>query len=279
MGDGVGLYGDRRVCDVAGDDAIGEAVMEPSVVEVGEGEPILFLHGFMGDRHDFNEVIDRLSDSFRCLSLDLPGHGQAIGNEDGQYGMAETAKTVIQRLEQLGIQQCFLVGYSMGGRLALYLAVHFATRFKKVVLESASPGLKTKAERQARIRQDQQLAARLETENFADFLEQWYRQPLFRSTRFSVQELCDRRLHNQPQELAKSLRHMGTGVQPSLWGELGRGRMLLVVGEWDEKFVEINRQMQRGGAQLEVVPGCGHNVHLEQPGEFAGRVRSFLQTA
>jgi 2-succinyl-6-hydroxy-2,4-cyclohexadiene-1-carboxylate synthase len=284
MANGFGLYSDRGVCHLAGNYSIGKALMVQRdcyrISGRSDGVPILFLHGFMGDRHDFSDVIERLSNRFCCLSLDLPGHGQNIGLDNSQYRLTETAKSVIDLLDQLCIQQCFLVGYSMGGRLALYLTVHFPDRFLKVVLESASPGLKTEAERQERVRRDRQLAARLETEDFAEFLESWYAQPLWRSTKLDLQTLRNRRLQNQPLELSKSLRGMGTGVQPSLWQELAQMRvpLFLVVGQWDEKFVGINQEMRSicQMAQLTVMPECGHNVHWEQPQAFGKRLRSFL---
>ena len=105
---------------------------------------ILFLHGFMGDNKEFNEIISLLSDQFFSLTVDLPGHGKTrvLGGEKC-YMMSNTAEALINLLDQLNVKKCFLVGYSMGGRLALYLNLHFPQYFSKVVIESASPGLKT----------------------------------------------------------------------------------------------------------------------------------------
>ena len=96
----------------------------------------------MGNSHEFDEAIQLLSDKFYCLTVDLPGHGktQVLGGDE-YYKMANTAHALINLLDELKIIKCFLVGYSMGGRLALYLTLHFPQRFPKVVLESASPGL------------------------------------------------------------------------------------------------------------------------------------------
>lgn len=108
---------------------------------------IVFLHGFMGNIHEFDEAISLLYDEFYYLTIDLPGHGktQVLGSDEC-YTMANTAQALINLLDQLKISQCFLVGYSMGGRLALYLTLHFPERFPQVVLESASPGLQTESE-------------------------------------------------------------------------------------------------------------------------------------
>ncbi|NJR40042.1 MAG: 2-succinyl-6-hydroxy-2,4-cyclohexadiene-1-carboxylate synthase [Leptolyngbyaceae cyanobacterium CSU_1_4] len=249
--------------------------------------PILFLHGFMGDRHDFDLTTSRLMDGYPCLAIDLPGHGETQVREEADYGMALTARAIIGALDQLQISQCFLVGYSMGGRLALYLTVHFPSRFPRVVLESASPGLKTKKERKQRVQQDERLARELETD-FANFLTNWYGQPLFASMKHlkdnsqspTLAQILERRQQNQPYELAKSLRNLGTGSQPSLWTELAQHPvpLRLVVGELDQKFVQINQEMQAicPSAQLQIVAGCGHNIHVENVQGFVESLREFL---
>ncbi len=113
--------------------------------------PILFFHGFMGNKDVFADTISLLSDQFYCLAIDLPGHGNTIiKGGDECYQMDNTALALVEWLDKLTIDQCFLVGYSMGGRLALYLACFFPERFPKVVLESSSPGLKTRREREER---------------------------------------------------------------------------------------------------------------------------------
>lgn len=245
---------------------------------------ILFLHGFMGDGSEFNKSISYLTNKFCCLTIDLPGHGKTkVLGTDKYYNMNNTAQALYHLLKQLKINQCFLVGYSMGGRLALYMALHFPQFFPKVVLESASPGLKTESARQKRVQKDEQLAQKLETTNFTLFLSQWYNQPLFNSLRNHPQftHICQRRLQNNPFELAKSLRIMGTGQQPNLWHMLREYDLplLLLVGELDRKFKAINTQITKlcSQAQLEVIPNCGHNIHEENVDAFVERIVLFLQ--
>lgn len=252
-----------------------------------EHAAILFLHGFMGDRQEFGWVASALSPAFQILCLDLPGHGDTQVKNVSSYNLFQTASLVIGLLDELDIHRCFLVGYSMGGRLALYLALKFPDRFIKVLLESASPGLKTVAERQDRQVRDERLARELETLELADFLQKWYAQPMFAVTRRSPRfaELLGRRLQNRPVELARSLRYLGTGSQPSLWNELVNGAvpLVLMVGELDQKFVQINQEMQRicqganAPAQLQIVPGCGHTIHFENASEFLQRLQEFLR--
>jgi len=244
---------------------------------------VLFLHGFLGSCRDFDKVVCHLSDEFCCLTVDLPGHGgTVVGGPDEHYTMASTAGALVDWLDHLNISSCCLVGYSMGGRLALYLALEFAKRFPKVVLESASPGLKTEQEQQERLRHDRALADRLEAD-FPTFLTHWYSQPLFRSlqTHPAFDQVVNQRSQNNPCNLAKSLRYLSTGLQPSLWGRLAQhtNPLLLLVGEHDRKFLGINQDMVSScpAARLEVIPECGHAVHLECPKAFVASIRNFLQ--
>ncbi len=244
---------------------------------------ILFLHGFMGDSHEFNKVISLLSDNFCCLAVDLPGHGKTrVIGDDECYSMQNTAHGLIKLLDNLNIEICSLIGYSMGGRLALYLNLHFPQRFSRVVLESASPGLKTERDQAERIQRDLELAHQLEIIDFPVFLLKWYSQPLFASLNkhpdFNV--LLEKRLQNNPLELAKSLRGLSTGQQPSLWDKLkiNQNPLLLLIGEYDKKFKTINSEMIRlcESAQLKIISNCGHNIHFENPKEFALNLKSFL---
>lgn len=237
----------------------------------------------MGDSYEFNEVFSLLSNQFCYLTVDLPGHGRTkvLGREEC-YTMSSTAHALINLLDQLNVKQCFLVGYSMGGRLALYLTLHFPQRFSKVVLESASPGIKTQGDRLERNQRDFQLAKRLEECNFSTFLSNWYSQPLFASLKNdpNFESLKQTRLQNNPFELAKSLRNLSTGCQPSLWDKLKNNKnpLLLLVGEYDTKFIAINSEMAKlcPFAQLAIVSHCGHNIHFEDPKTFVENVRSFL---
>lgn len=248
---------------------------------------ILFLHGFMGNIDEFDEAIKLLSDEFSYLILDLPGHGktQVLGG-DNDYSIENTADALIHLLDKLNIAKCFLVGYSMGGRLGLYLTLHFPERFYKVVLESASPGLPTEAERLERIKNDTQIGKKLIRNNhkidFAVFLANWYNQPIFGSIKNHPEygHMIESRLQNNPMELDKSLRFMGTGCQPSLWSKLKENTIpiLLLAGEYDEKFIDINIKMTKicKFAQLKIIDNSGHNIHFENTLIFVQNVKKFF---
>lgn len=243
---------------------------------------ILFLHGFMGNLHDFQEVADLISEQFCCLLIDLPGHGNTKVKQKRDYAMPNLAQAIIELLNILQIHQCYLLGYSMGGRVALYLTIYFPSYFKRVILESTSPGLATKAERDRRIRNDVKLAEKLESEDYSLFLEQWYSNPLFDSflKHPNYHQAIAKKLNNNPHKLAQSLRQMGTGIQPSLWHQLSVNKiqLLLVVGELDQKFITINQKIASlsSQSQLKIVNSCGHNVHFEQPIDLANLIIRFF---
>ncbi len=243
---------------------------------------ILLLHGFTCDCQDFSPIISLLSQSYCCLAVDLPGHGKTkIIGDESCYNISYTAQALIHLLDDLQIDKCLLLGYSMGGRLALYMTLHFPDRFEKVVLESASPGLKTEKDRSHRLQSDFHTAQNLENSNLKDFLLSWYDRPLFKSLKKSpnFDRLIEARLANNPIELAKSLRNMGTGNQPSLWAQLAQNQipLLLLVGEYDHKFKTINTEIANlcPAASLKIVAKAGHNIHFENIDQFVAVVRQF----
>ena len=247
---------------------------------------ILFLHGFMGNSHEFDRATSLLVDDFHCLKIDLPGHGKTQVLDDDCYTMTKTGNGLIKLLDELKIKQCFLVGYSMGGRLALYLTLHFPQYFYKVILESASPGLSTEEERLERVKRDGQIARKLERsikkDDFKKFLDNWYSQPIFGKIKNHPQfnRMIENRLQNNPVDLAKSLRLMGTGVQPSLWDKLQKNKvpLLLVVGEKDKKFVDIDTRMAQINnlCELKIIENASHNIHLEKTSVFVKNIQGFL---
>lgn len=251
---------------------------------------ILFLHGFMGDRSEFQQAIATLSKRFYCVTLDLVGHGQTevMGTAQDYYYKIEQVTVIITKfLDFLHLKRCFLVGYSLGGRLGLYLILHFPDYFDRAVLESASAGLADQQARLVRLTQDEQLATKLEaiqpeTLDFQNFLEDWYRQPIFNSLRShpNFAALIAQRLNNSPPKLALCLRNMSLGRQPSLWDKLPDNKipLLLMAGELDPKFVQINQQMQLAcpAAKFEAIANCGHNIHFENPDLFVQHLQTFF---
>ncbi len=253
-------------------------------VEVsGQGDPLLLLHGFTGSGENWADHVPALAQHYRVITLDILGHGRTDAPPDPtRYTMKKVAEDVTAVLHQSSIVN--LLGYSMGGRLALYLATHYPHLFRALILESASPGLETEPERAARRTRDEALADRIEGEGMAAFVDYWESLPLWASQQQLTPEkraaLRLQRLNNNPTGLANSLRGMGTGAQPSLWPQLPTLTLptLLLAGKLDEKFVGINRRMHDLllNSQLEIMAGAGHTVHLERPYAFQQTVLTFL---
>lgn len=252
----------------------------------GSGEPLVLLHGFSGSGANWAAQVEAFAPHFTVITVDLPGHGQtdSPASDSAHYAMHFAARSLLTILTMLQLERANLLGYSMGGRLALYTALYAPRRINRLVLESASPGLKTTAEREARIASDEALARRIETEGIAAFADYWTHLPLFATQPPEVrQRLHDQRLHNHPQGLANSLRGMGTGAQPSLWERLGQLSIptLLLCGALDTKFAAINAEMHAliPASMLVTVPGAGHTIHAEQPGIFQAEVLRFLNAS
>jgi 2-succinyl-6-hydroxy-2,4-cyclohexadiene-1-carboxylate synthase len=246
---------------------------------------VLFLHGFMGSAGGWRDVTAALEAECRLLAVDLPGHGYSLGLPEETYTIDGAARALLGVLDELDVESPAVVGYSMGGRLALYLALRYPRRCSRLFLESASPGIEGSAERMARRRCDGEKAAWLESGDLEGFLNDWYRQPLFASLARHegiLEQTIEARIRSDPGELAKSLRGMGTGSQPSLWKDLTKlqAPTLAIAGELDEKYTGVLRRIANSSANLRsaVVPGAGHNVHLEAPREYLALLKRFLKS-
>jgi 2-succinyl-6-hydroxy-2,4-cyclohexadiene-1-carboxylate synthase len=238
---------------------------------------LLLLHGFMGSSVDFYPAISTLSQHFHCICVDLPGHGQTPIIDDRDF--VSTAEQILEIAPH-----SHLLGYSLGGRLALYLALHYPDRWQKVILESASFGLPTAQMRQERQRQDSAIARKLRQPNldFTAFIKNWYQQSVFTgiSKHPNFSELIASRSNNQPLALARSLETLGLGQQPYLGELLASNKipLLLLAGEQDTKFVEIGHQITQSCPQSElmVAPNCSHNIHFQQLDLWLKAVLGFL---
>ena len=243
---------------------------------------ILFLHGFMGSSNDWWPLLAELATYFHCICVDLPGHGQTVTPD---YDIPNTAHSLVKLLESLAVDRpSYLFGYSLGGRLALYMALHYPQYWQKVVLESASAGLATLAAQQERQKQDQAIARKLRQPHldFAEFVDHWYQQPVFQgmNTQPHFPALIVQRLQNQPVALARSLENAGLGSQPYLGQLLARNQipLLLMVGENDHKLMAINQAMAAScpAAELLIVPGCSHNIHWQQPQQWSQTLQAWF---
>ncbi|KIL45552.1 2-succinyl-6-hydroxy-2,4-cyclohexadiene-1-carboxylate synthase [Jeotgalibacillus campisalis] len=252
----------------------------------GHGSPVLFLHGFTGDSSSWDSIVKIVSAHAQCISIDLPGHGKTVmpKQDPSRFSMEEVCRDIGLILEHLNIPIIDAAGYSMGGRTALAFAALYPEKVRKLILESASPGLKSVNQREDRKQQDENLARFIEREGMAAFVDLWENIPLFNTQKKLASELQKqirvKRLQNKPENLAASLRGMGTGSQPSLWGTLKKleHETILLTGELDQKFCKIADEMEKWmpNAKKWVIPETGHAIHVEQPEKFGTIIKEFL---
>jgi len=252
---------------------------------IGEGEPLLLIHGFSGSGAQWMPFVERWSSQYRLILIDMLGHGRsAVPSEVERYDMEQTTADLAQLLDELGIDAAHVLGYSMGGRIALSFAMQYKNRVRSLIVESSSPGLATEQERQARRDSDNHLADTIQQQGIQWFADYWGNIPLFASLKrlpeIKLAQLQQARLSNSAFGLAQSLRGIGTGQQPSWWEQLGELTIpvLLIAGELDEKYCGIATAMQQRlqRSQLKLVADAGHNVHMEQPHLFDTIVMTFL---
>ncbi len=235
-------------------------------------EDLVLLHGFSGTRHAWDGVIAHLPpERYRALALDLPGHGNAASA--ALAGEPITFEACVAGVLAAAPERFVLCGYSMGGRIALHVALAAPERVARLVLVSSSPGIAGDEEREARRIADARLAEELERSPYERFVERWRSQPLFADDPPAARELAARDMRrNDPRALAVAMRGLGTGEMEPLWARLGELAMPveLVVGRRDEKFRALAARMARrlGEVRLTVIDG-GHGLVHESPGGIA----------
>jgi 2-succinyl-6-hydroxy-2,4-cyclohexadiene-1-carboxylate synthase len=237
------------------------------------GSRVVLVHGFTQTGRSWAPLVPRLvAAGHEVRTVDAPAHGRSAAVRTDLPEGAEL-------LGEAGGRAAY-VGYSMGGRLALHLAVQRPDLEERLDLVGATAGLDTEEERADRRRADEALASDLERDGLDAFLARWLANPLFATLPPDAAGVEDRK-ENTVDGLAASLRRTGTGTQRPLWDDLPRltTPVLFVVGELDEKFTALARRMQGAWgapAELAVIAGAGHACHLERPDAFLDAVLPFL---
>ena len=195
---------------------------------------LFFLHGFLGDPDDWKEVIAHLP-SYSCKALSYPFELPSEG---------------------------ILIGYSMGGRIAL------TSSLPKIVI-STHPGLTTTTEKEERWKQDQKWIDKLKTEPLSAFLHEWYSQPLFQSLKAhpTFPDVLKRRLQQNPQLLIDQLEQYSLSRQPVC----SLKDTTFMHGALDEKYKALYRKLCLHSIEIQE---AGHACHIEQPLQLAKAISS-----
>jgi 2-succinyl-6-hydroxy-2,4-cyclohexadiene-1-carboxylate synthase len=247
-------------------------MLEHRVDGGGAGERVVLVHGFTQTLASMEPLAARLRGSHEVVSVDLPGHG-------GSPAPASSFEDAAAMLGETGGRAAY-VGYSLGGRLCLRLALDRPDLVTALVLIGASPGLGDPAERTARRASDAELADEVERVGVERFLDRWLAQPLF-ATLPAERAGRAERLANTAANLARSLRLHGSGAQEPVWDRLEtlRPPALLIAGAADAKFSLVARRMAAAigsSAEVALIPAAGHAAHLERPDEVAALILDFL---
>jgi 2-succinyl-6-hydroxy-2,4-cyclohexadiene-1-carboxylate synthase len=232
-------------------------------------ETLVLLHGFGGTHRAWDRVVAELDPQrYTLLALDLPGHGAASSHEG-----PITFEACVGAVLAASPASFALCGYSMGGRVALHVALAAPERVSRLMLVSTSAGIEDAEERGARRLADRALAYELEQAPFDEFIERWRAQPLFAEDPAEVDALAreDQR-RNDPRALVAAMRGLSTGEMQPLWSRLGELTMpvTIVVGERDGRFRALGARLAElaPNAALATIPG-GHALALENPAGVA----------
>lgn len=244
-----------------------------------KGLPVVFLHGLLGSAEDWQPIFRRLQKypKIRPLALDLPYHGNSRHLQcQGFDDVRQLLHTTLQLT--LGEQPFCLVGYSLGGRIALDYTLHaFNPYLQATYLEGANIGLVDQHARSARLANDSYWAARFRDEPIERVLDDWYRQPIFSHLTSQARlALVQTRRKNSGAEIAAMLEATSLAKQP-FWGEeitqylstrhfsSDFSKLIFLIGEYDHKFRQMVETYQ---LPYHLVAQAGHNAHQENPEGF-----------
>jgi 2-succinyl-6-hydroxy-2,4-cyclohexadiene-1-carboxylate synthase len=252
-------------------------------------EPTLvLLHGLFGDSRDWEPAEETLASQFQVVAVDLPGHGRktdALPSGDETADLEFMVQDLDQRVSELGEDSVWMVGYSMGGRVAMAYALRHPETLDGLVLESASPGIQDDAARKERAELDDERAERILENGLEAFLDGWYRAGLFGGLREhpDFDAMLARRLEQDDAAMARVIRQMSPGRQPARWEQLSGLRVptLWLAGAQDEKYVDIVQRAsdRMPSAECAIAKGSGHTVHIERPEWWCDQVTSWVSAA
>jgi 2-succinyl-6-hydroxy-2,4-cyclohexadiene-1-carboxylate synthase len=253
---------------------------------IGEGSPVTLLHGFTQSGRSWSEVVSLMPEGWQWIMPDLRGHGATSVRPGAPYTMDACTADLEMLWHSLGIARTHLVGYSMGGRLALHVAAARPERILSLLTIGAHAGLDEDA-REGRRRGDEALAQRIEIEGLEAFVNYWSSLPLFaglerRGPSFLAQARAAR-MDNHVGGLAESLRGMGAGAMRPVWHELNRvtAPSTFVAGQLDHGYAASARRLASSvpNGRVVLVQRAGHTVHQERPEAFSRLLLAHLEAA
>jgi 2-succinyl-6-hydroxy-2,4-cyclohexadiene-1-carboxylate synthase len=253
----------------------------------GSGRPLLLVHGFTGRGTSWGWHATAFAARYRVVVVDLPGHGRS-GTASGdtmRMSVERTADDLATILRRLGASPANVLGYSLGARIALRLAVAHPGVVDRLVLESPTAGIAGAADREQRRAADEALAQRIERDGIPAFVAAWEAQPVFASQAALPPGRAARirriRLANRPDGLAASLRAAGQGSMEPLFDRLAdvSAPTLVIAGALDDRSRPRAELVAEGipNARLVIVAGAGHTAHDERPIVFRRHALDFLQ--
>lgn len=242
----------------------------------GEGAPVTLLHGFTQSGRSWRELIAHMPPGWKWIVPDLRGHGETVLKQGAVCTMDACTDDLVAMWEELDLGRTHLVGYSMGGRLALHVAARRPERLLSLLTIGAHAGLDEES-RMGRRQGDDALADRIEMEGIEAFVDYWSALPLFaglerRGEGYLARQRADR-LQNHVSGLACSLRGMGAGAMEPVWDDLRRVNVpcTFVAGQLDHGYVASARKLAASvpHGQVTLVLRAGHAAHQERPDAFA----------
>ncbi len=258
--------------------------MPESFIALGnrKNPPLVFLHGFLGSGKSWRTIAESFAEDYFCILPDLPGHGENTKDElASPLNFDILTEWLSHLLDQIPVSKIHLVGYSLGGRTALYFACHHSERILSLILESTSPGIDDESERARRLAEDNTRAESILKDGISAFIEDWYQMPLFASLQNHPQTLSaikQAAKSNNAEWAAKVIRDLSPGTQKPLWDSLSNLSfpVLLIAGGKDEKYVQMIHKMAERipNSRSVIVPEAGHNVHAEQPEKYMEVIRN-----
>ncbi|MEC4728743.1 2-succinyl-6-hydroxy-2,4-cyclohexadiene-1-carboxylate synthase [Shewanella sp. D64] len=241
---------------------------------------LVMLHGFLGNQADWQDIIVHLTEHFYCVCVDLPGHGKSPSISLPTPGFKQIVEQIQIAIDSLTIEKYHLLGYSLGGRIALHLARDHTDKLLSLCVESCHPGLETTEDKWLRAQNDLDWSHKLANLPLDEFLSQWYQQGVFAELSSETrQQLIDKRSHNSKAGLLSIYLASSLAQQANLWDQpnLIKIPCHYIVGSDDNKFLALATRWQQGSPiKVHTVKQAGHNVHLAAPIEYSRKLIQLL---